>query len=296
MDWSPLVMSKPGFPADAPQAMPSGAFSPGTGILVVGHGTADPVGVAETQAVAHGVAAFLPGVPVTLGFLEVVGPNIGEAIGVLAAAGCREVVVAPLLLFEAGHAKRDVPEAIRAAAVAEGMVVRQAEPLGCHPAMVALSRRRRLEAVAAMSDVSPEETTLVVVGRGSSDPAAPAQLAAFAAATLAADQPPRRLLFGFAAAARPTLAEAIDTAGDPADDGVRRIIVQPHLLFRGHVEDQVIAAINAGRARRPDIEWVRAARLGADALVVTAVVARAAAAAAFVGIKSPRQTDGKSSQ
>lgn len=289
-------MGKPDFASDPPQAVPSGAFSPGMGVLVVGHGTADPVGVAETQAVAKGVAASLPGVPVTLGFLEVVGPDMSEAIGVLAAAGCREIVVAPLLLFEAGHAKRDIPEAIRAAATAEGMMVRQADPLGCHPAIVALSRRRRLEAMADTSDVSPEETALVVVGRGSSDPAASTQLAAFAAAALADDPPPRRLLFGFAAAARPTLAEAIDRACDPANDGVRRIIVQPHLLFRGHVEDQVIAAIDVGRARRPDMEWVRAARLGPDSLVATAVVARAAAAAAFVGIKSSRQTGGKSSQ
>ncbi len=258
---------------------PSGGFPPGTGILVVGHGTADPVGVAETRAVADRVASLLPGVPVTLGFLEVIGPGIDEALGVLAAAGCREVVVAPLLLFAAGHAKRDIPEAVRAAAAAKGMNVFQAEPLGCHPAIVALARRRRLEAVVGGS-TEPASTTLVVVGRGSSDPEASVHLRTFVAATLAADPPPHRLLFGFVAAARPGLAEAIDAAIDPTDDGVRRILVQPHLLFRGHVEDQVIAAVDGGRARRPDIEWVRAARLGPDPLVATALVERAMAAAA----------------
>jgi hypothetical protein len=34
-----------------------------------------------------------------------------------------------------------------------------------------------------------------------------------------------------------------------------------------------------GRARRPDIEWLRAARLGADPAVAAAVVARAVEAA-----------------
>jgi len=52
---------------------------------------------------------------------------------------------------------------------------------------------------------------------------------------------------------------------------VRRIIVQPHLLFRGHVEDQVTDAVAEGRGRRPDIEWIQVSRLGADPLVAQAL-------------------------
>jgi sirohydrochlorin cobaltochelatase len=85
------------------------------------------------------------------------------------------------------------------------------------------------------------------------------------------------LHLGFAAAARPTLDEAVAAAS--AAGGVRRIVVQPHLLFAGHVEGQVDAAVARGRARRPDIEWLRAARLGADPAVAAAVVARAVEAA-----------------
>ncbi len=265
-----------GLTAAAP-GTPSVAFQPGVGILVVGHGTADPIGVVETRSVAEQVAARVPGVPVALGFLEVCGPSLEEALAALATAGCREVVVVPLLLFEAGHAKRDVPQAIGAAASAQRLVVRQAEPLGCHSAIVALSRRRRVEAIAGHDHVAPSETTLVMVGRGSSDPTAVTQMRLFAAATLEAEPPPHRLLVGFVAAARPSLDEAIAAAGDPADDSVRRIIVQPHLLFRGHVEEQVMAAVDAGRARRPDLEWLRAARLGPDPLVAEVLVAHASA-------------------
>ncbi len=270
----------------------SSAFPPGRGILVVGHGTADPVGAAETRGVADAVSELLPGVPVALGFLEVIGPSIGEAMAVLAAAGCREVVAAPLLLFTAGHAKRDVPEAILAAAQACGLLVRLAEPLGCHPDIVALSRHRRLEAVAAAGPVPAEATTLVMVGRGSSDPTAAAQLEVFTTATLAADPPPRRVVAGFVAAARPNLAEALAMAADPSDAGVRRILVQPHLLFRGHVEEQVAAAMETACGKRPDLDWVQVGRLGPDPLVARALIERAAAAAAAenVAAKSPRQT------
>lgn len=257
--------------------------------MVVGHGTADAVGAAETGRVAELVAEALPGVPVTLGFLEVIGPTIGEALAGLAEAGCREVVAAPLLLFEAGHAKRDVPEAIAATAARLELIVHRAGPLGLHPAIVELARRRREEAIVDGANRAACETALVMVGRGSSDPSTPAQLEAFTAATLAADPRPEVVLSGFVAAARPSVPEALAAASDPSRDSLRRVIVQPHLLFRGHVEEQVTAAVAEARARRPDLEWVQVARLGPDSLVARAVVDRAieaveaAAGQAFFG-------------
>jgi sirohydrochlorin cobaltochelatase len=245
------------------------------GVVVVGHGTADPVGAGETRRTAELVAALLPDVPVELGFLEVIGPSIAEAVGRLAARGCREVVAAPLLLFAAGHARRDVPEALAAAAAAAGVAVRQSEPLGGHADILALSRRRRHEAVAGLPPVPPDVTRLVMIGRGSSDPRAVCSLCRFTLATCSAGPTGMSSLnLGFVAAARPTLDEAVAAACDPAAGEVRRIIVQPHLLFRGHVEEQVVAAVARGRTVRPDIEWLQAARLGADPLVAQAVLAR----------------------
>jgi len=261
------------------------AAGSGLGVLVVGHGTADPVGAAETRRVADLVGESLPGVPVALGFLEVIGPTIAEALAALAAAGCRSAVAAPLLLFEAGHAKRDVPEAIGGPAAALGIGVVRAGPLGCHPAMVELARRRRAEAVADRAPVPPAETALVMVGRGSSDPTTPSQLAEFTEATLATEPRPGRVLAGFVAATRPRVPEALALACEPFAGPLRRIIVQPHLLFRGHVEDQVAAAVATARERRPGVEWLTVERLGPDPLVVSAVIARAAEAAALVPIR-----------
>ena len=241
------------------------------GVIVIGHGTADATGAEETRRTAALVATLLPGAAVELGFLELVAPSIEDAVAALVGRGCRAVVAAPVLLFRAGHARRDVPEALAAAAARHGLAVRQAEPLGCHPAIVALARRRRTEALAGRAAVAAAETRLVVLGRGASDPRAVCQLCRLTLATTAAwPAPPLHL--GFAAAARPTLDEALAEAGAAA--GVRRIVVQPHLLFSGHVEGQVDAALARVRARRPDIEWLRAARLGADPAVAAALVAR----------------------
>jgi sirohydrochlorin cobaltochelatase len=246
------------------------------GVLVVGHGTADPVGAEETRQVARLVATLVPGTPVELGFLEVIGPTIGAAVAALAARGCSEVVVAPLLLFAAGHARRDVPEAVRDAVTAAGVRAAQAEPLGCHEAIVRLAAARRHASVAGLPSVPDAETVLVVIGRGSSDPTAHAQLDAFVRATRPSQA---RVELGFVAAARPTLDEAFVAA---VGGGARRVVVQPHLLFRGHVEEQVSAALAHARRQHPEVEWVQAARLGADPLVAQAVVDRALAVE-FVG-------------
>lgn len=271
-----MASSSPDAPVEADAA--SAAFAAGTGIVVVGHGTADATGARETAEVASLVAALVPGMPVELGFLEVIEPSIEDAVRRLAARGCRELVAAPLLLFAAGHARRDVPEALAAAVAAAGMTARQAEPLGLHDAIVELSARRRREALAALGHVDAADTVLAVLGRGASDPGAPGRLREFAAATLAAGDGwrPGRVEFGFAAAARPSLDEALASAAAAAP---RRVVVQPHLLFRGHVEDQVTAAVGRARQAWPGIEWVLAARLGADPQVARAVADRAAAAA-----------------
>lgn len=258
------------------------SLGPGRGVVIVGHGTADPVGAAETHAVGRLVAEMLPGVPVEVGFLEVIGPSIGEALAALAARGCRRVVAAPLLLFTAGHAKRDIPDALDEGGRAAGVAVEQAAAIGCHAAVIGLARRRRRQAVRGLEPVPAAATGLVMIGRGSSDPRAAAQLLEFTAATFTAEVAacPHeftacRIGLGFVAAARPALAEALDAAVGP---DVRRVVVQPHLLFRGHVEHQVMAAVARARERHPGVEWLVVPRLGAEPEVATALVERVAEA------------------
>jgi sirohydrochlorin cobaltochelatase len=290
-----------------------GGLRPGLGILVVGHGTADPVGEAETRRLVGLVAEACPGIPVELGFLEVIAPSVGEALERLRLRGVERVVAAPLLLFTAGHARRDLPEALAAGAGA--MQVIQSAALGSHPEIVRLSRRRREEARRVLPPLDPGQEALVFVGRGASDPGAAGQMQAFVRATIACasagalcrpgvpaascgvrDRPavcaappappgPGREMVGFVAAARPSVAEALEAVVDPMQPGPvpRRVFVQPHLLFRGRVEEQVESAIELARARHPAIEWAVVPRLGAEPEVARALVARALEATEFGG-------------
>lgn len=245
-------------------------------MLVIGHGTADPTGAEETRSIAEEVSRLLGDIPVELGFLEVIGPSIAEAVHVLAERGCTRIVAAPLLLFTSGHALRDVPDALIAAVRDRSMDISQAAAFGCHPDMVELSRARRREALAGLGPLPAADTVLVMVGRGSSAPDCLSQFREFAQATLADDDiVGTRLEIGFVAAARPTLEEALSAA---VAHGPRRVVVQPHVLFRGHVEDQVTAAVMRFRSAHPGIEWIQVSRLGADRLVGRALVGQALAA------------------
>lgn len=224
-------------------------------------------------------AELLPGHRVELGFLELIEPSIDEGMAALAAAGCGKVVVVPILLFAAGHARRDVPEAVLRAAADRGIAVRQADVIGRHEAIVELARLRHREAIAGRPPAA--RTRIMVVGRGSSDPTAGSQLQGFAESAFADVAGGAAAIgLGFVAAARPTLDEAIAAA---AEGGEGRVVVQPHLLFHGHVETQVAERIERARRDHPAIDWVVVRRLGADRRVAEALAERARQAMAGNG-------------
>lgn len=253
-------------------------FPPEIGLLVVGHGTANPIGAAETAEVWALINAACPTTPVELAYLEIIEPSIDKAVERLAAQGCRNIVALPILLFAAGHAKRDVPAALTEAVTRRGLAVQQAAPLGLHKQIVALARRRFLEALAEVTPYSADEEAILIVGRGSSDPTAARQLMTFVEAVFDPVERARgrQRSIGFVAAAQPCLGDAIAaTANPPAGrPSPRRVVVHPHLLFPGHVETHVTTQLQRARQVWPDIEWVQVCRLGPAPEVAHAIIDR----------------------
>ena len=251
---------------------------PETGVVVVGHGTANPVGAAETKSVVAQVDAILPNIPVELGYLEVIEPTIEMALGRLAAQGCKRVVALPILLFSAGHAKQDIPQSLREAAARYGLSVTQADPLGLHRGIINLARQRFYEAVEGLAPIHGGSEALIVIGRGSSDATASHQLWRFVRSTYSSlvCVAKHRFAISFVAAARPTMPEAVDQVmlGANGRLPVKRVVLHPHLLFHGHVENQVEGLLEKMRSRFPSVEWVKVSRLGAASEVAQALVDR----------------------
>lgn len=242
------------------------------GVLVVGHGTRDPAGLGEFHEVVRQLAARLAPTPVEPCFLELAEPTIDAGFERLVARGVARVTVAPLVLFAAGHAKRDIPEAVAAAAARHRDVAWQQAPhLGLHPRLVELATLRYDEAVADVPPVADDENLLVIVGRGSSDPEAAAETRAFAALRGSTSRV-GRIETAFVALCEPRLDDVLRSAA--ASKTVRRVVVQPHLLFPGEMLQKIAGCVNAARAIRPDVDWRVTRHLGPHPLSVEAIVER----------------------
>lgn len=248
------------------------------GLLVVGHGSREAVGVREFLATVDQMRSLAEPTPIEPCFLEFAEPSIAEGFRRLVERGVHEVIVTPVLLFAAGHAKRDIPEAVAAAASrVPGIMVRQAEHLGAEPGLLALSEKRCDEALAGAAK-SFGQSLLVLVGRGSLDAEATAEMHAFAEARArifqSGGKPSPSVEVAFVAMCEPRLSEVLEraAAGPP-----QRIVVQPHLLFGGVLLDRIADTVREFAIRHPQHEWLMADYLGPHPLVAEALLARAAA-------------------
>ena len=225
------------------------------GVLLIGHGTRNQGGMAQFHNLCRCVASRLHPVPVEQAFLELQQPDIGQAINRLIERGARRLTVMPLLLFAAGHAKRDIPAAIQAAAERSsvpGLRVLQAAHLGLHPALVELSRLRGEQTLEDKPLLPADQCCLLLVGRGSGDQSATEEMREFAQL--------RQIAVGgiqtevaFVAMAQPLLKETLPRL---ATSECRRIIVQPHLLFQGEIADSIQEEVAKLALEHPKQEWI----------------------------------------
>lgn len=219
-----------------------------TALLIVGHGTRDEVGAGEFRRFAERVGARAAAHPalnvdaVAGGFIELSPPPLRDAVAGLVADGLRDVVAVPLILLAAGHAKGDIPAALaRERERHPGLRTRYARPLGAHPVVLALLRER----LAAVPGPSPD--AVLLVGRGTTDPDANAEL--YRAARLlwetTPDRPGRLVEPAFASLAQPSVPDALARLRRL---GASRVVVLPFFLFPGVLPDRIArqAAETAG--------------------------------------------------
>ncbi len=234
--------------------------------MLVGHGSRAPEGVAEYWRLAGVLRQAAPELAVGCGFIELAAPRLDEGIETLVAAGARSVVAVPLVLLGAGHMKDDGPAALRRARQRHPDVVfGYARHLGIHPTILALAETRAREAAGAATD-----TFVVLVGRGSSDPDANADL--FKVARLVWDG---RGFAGVEAAfvslASPSVPEALDRCRRL---GAHRVAVVPYFLFTGVLVDRIGLQARVWSEAHPDVEVIVGPHLGPVGPVAGVVLER----------------------
>ena len=191
-------------------------------LIAVAHGSADPRAEQVLDALIARVRSERPGVVAVLAHLGFSDPDVPAALESLARQGVREVVVVPLLLTAAYHAKIDLPALLlRAAHDHPQLAMRQAEVLGPHRLLFELVRRRLAEA-----GVEPG-ASLVLAAAGTSDPGANAELADVAASLGAT--------IGFASG-WPAITDVV--AGLRAR-GARQVALATYVLAPGELADRL---------------------------------------------------------
>jgi sirohydrochlorin cobaltochelatase len=194
-----------------------------TPLLIAGHGTADSAGAEQFRQFVKRVDGSLDAA-VAGGFIELSNPPIADAVDTLLASGSRRIAAVPLMLVTAGHAKGDIPASLaRERERHQGLSFVYGRPLGPHPTVLALLRER-------LAEVAPDpETMVLLVGRGSTDPDANAEVAR-AARLLAETTPVAGVEYAFVSLAVPAVSAGLDRCRLL---GAKRIVVLPYFLFTG---------------------------------------------------------------
>ncbi|HEX6417901.1 MAG TPA: sirohydrochlorin chelatase, partial [Acidimicrobiales bacterium] len=226
-------------------------------LLLIGHGSRDPAAAQEFAHLIALVEARLDGPRVAGGFLELAEPPVDDALDGLVVGGALDVVAVPYVLFGAGHLKDDGPAVLgRARRRHPGVRFRLGRDLGIHPAVLDVAEERSRQAlarlpVAADAAAAPRraatpgngggpaagdaDLAVVLVGRGSTDPDACADLVKFA--RLLGDGRGLGLVeAAFVGMSRPSVEDALDRCRRL---GARRVAVVPLFLFSGVLVDRI---------------------------------------------------------
>ena len=213
-------------------------------LVALAHGSRDPRSAKTITALVNEVRTMRPDLRIEPAFLELSRPSFATVVDRLVKAGHDEIVVVPLLLSEAYHAKVDVPSAVaEAAARHEGVQIRATSVLGFETSFLEVLDVRMREALKA-SRVR-ELDALVLAAAGSSDPLANQAVARLARVWGSRHKLP--VTAAFASSAPPATGEAVRAF---RAQGRRHIAVASLFLAPGFLPDRAAElALEAGADR-----------------------------------------------
>ena len=236
------------------------------GVMVCGHGSRDEDAVSEFLNFAKKLKNQLLQYELDWGFLEFANPVIKSGLDSLREKGIREIMSVPVMLFAAGHAKNDIPSVLNAyQAQFPELSISYGRELGIDLKLIRAAGERVKDAIEqADGDISPEETLLMVVGRGASDPDANSNVSKVT-----------RMLWeglglGWAETAYsgvtfPLIKPGLEHASKL---GYKRIVVFPYFLFTGILVKRIYQYTDMVAAEHPEIQFVKASYLNDHPLVL----------------------------
>lgn len=248
---------------DAPLEGPHGLI----GVLVCGHGSRNRLAVEEFASLARQLQHTMGRVPVEYGYLEFARPILRDGLDALRQRGVSHVLAIPAMLFAAGHAKNDIPSVLNTYAAETGLRIDYGRELGVDRRMIqaagariraCLDQAESQDRAAGREPLPVEQTLLVVVGRGSSDPDANSNVAKVT----------RLLVEGFGFAWGETVYSGVTfPLVEPGlrhvvKLGYRRIVVFPYFLFSGVLVSRIVQHSQRVADDHPELQILQASYLG----------------------------------
>ncbi len=242
-------------------------------LIALAHGSRDPRSAETITALVNEVRSMRPDLRIEPAFLELSKPSFAQAVAKLVRAGHDEIVVVPLLLSEAYHAKVDVPSAVaEQSAKHEGLQIRATRVLGLEPAFLEVLDLRLREALKTAR--VRELDALVLAAAGSSDPLANQSVARLARLWGSHHKLP--VTAAFASAAPPATGEAVRAF---RKEGRRHIAVASLFLAPGFLPDRAAelaheagaVAVSAPLGAHPELARTILARYAVGAVELVPV-------------------------
>lgn len=99
--------------------------------ILFAHGARNPDWAQPILSIREAMLKRRPEARVEVAFLEFIAPQLPQAIDLLVAGGCRDIVIVPIFMAQSGHTKRDLPALIDAARARHaGLNITVATPIG----------------------------------------------------------------------------------------------------------------------------------------------------------------------
>jgi len=237
-------------------------------LLLIGHGSRSEAGVLEYWSLVELLGRQAPSLPIGGGFIELARPDLDSAVDQIVAAGRRSIVAVPLLLLGAGHMKDDGPAVLaRARGRHPDVEFGYARALDVHPLVLAVASERIDE---ALRGCEPDRSAVVLVGRGSSDPDANADL--YKVGRLLQDTGRVAMVEpSFVSLARPSVPEALERCRRL---GATTVAVVPYFLFTGVLVDRIGDQAREWEASAAGTRVVIGRHLGPEPRIASLVLER----------------------
>ncbi|WP_100372532.1 sirohydrochlorin chelatase [Bacillus sp. FJAT-45037] len=205
-------------------------------ILYVGHGSRVQAGNQQLMTFIEQVKGHFQHIAIQEHcFIELSEPTIAEGIAACVKKGATDIAVIPVLLLTANHAKLDIPREIdKAKLVYPQVSFTYGRPFGVEETLISILKKRLEqqglpERTARPTDDEREDSIVLLVGRGSSDPDANSDLMKIGR-LLWEEAPIADVEVCYIAATRPTVDQGLERL---TRYPYKKVYVLPYLLFTG---------------------------------------------------------------